>query len=194
MKNPFHFLTLFLLLGLLACSDAELESERLSSLSPILFDGSSNKSVTSAKPDSLQINASCDKTTSNIWVSESASGPFSSLSSFAGVDLSSLVESCRQNSSINLDVLKFSLVSFEKGEKNQKTLFFRASSGEEKSSVSQLDISYLPPIEPKAPKGMDLSVAAGTVSSANAKIRYKVGRPIRSISTGTVFKIQRTTQ
>jgi hypothetical protein len=183
-------LTWIVLGGLLvSCSDNTHETTRLSSLQPILFDGRTQKSIQVESASSQQVQASCDKTTNDILVSQSASGPFSSVRSYPNTSLSALIESCRKSGTFNLDIFTSNILAFTKGVKGNKVLFFQAASGSTFSTVSQLTVAYNPAITLAHPVGFSVNAGSGIASGTNVKLEYQIGKPVPNAASGTNIKV-----
>lgn len=182
--------------AILACSDNAHETTRLSSLQPILFDGSAKKSMEVKSTTSELIEASCDKTVSDILVSGGESGPFASIGGFSDVSLSDVLESCRKNGRMKLDILKSKITTFSSNKKEQKIVYFKALSGADESSVSQLDLTYNPPFTASTPVGFGVNLGAGKINSdgGSFSLQYKIGKPVPSLMKGSNLQIEPLTQ
>lgn len=176
---------------LIACSDANLETERLSSLEPILFSGQETGVVITDKVSSAMMTASCDKTTTDIKISTTPAGSFSSLSQSSALDLSSLIDNCRKMGQLKIDVLQLSLLNFTQWQKEAKSLYFKAISGPSESKVTELVVDYIPPSKPKTPVGLSYALASGEVTDGgNFKLKFKIGKPIPSVINGGSFQVR----
>lgn len=175
-----------------ACSDSAIETERLNELQPIMFSNSTDKTVITDKTASLSVPAECDKTTSEIHVATTESGPFVSIASYDGANLSRLVEDCRKSGSTSFDVLQWKLLVAPTS-KATKTLFFKAISGKTESIVTKLNVAFNPKVT-AAPRGMDFSPSGNTITSANYRMRVQMGRPFSSNTQSGNYRIKSNNQ
>ena len=183
-----------LLVFAMGCTDNAHETTRLSSLQAILFDGKMEKILSVNDTASAEITASCDRTITDVLVSDSEDGDFKSISTYAGINLSDITGNCRKTATLKVDVLKSKVCTLQKGQKAKKKVYFKAVSGEDISAASLLDLSYAPPIKANNPVGFGVSSAGGKVVGTAFSLQYKIGKPAPSSVNGTNFKIESVSQ
>lgn len=184
---------LILVLITVGCSNNEHLTERLEELQPIQFSGKSIATVTTHKPSSKKLRASCDRTTTGVLISVTGEEPWVKIEDYPGVELESMVKQCQSRGEFQVDVLKSKLIPwFKWGEKGQKKVYFRAVSGDEMASISELKVSYKPGSIPRASTRMMVYPSAGKVTNINGvSIRYKMGHPNQGLVRGSVYQIKK---
>ncbi|MCB9024699.1 MAG: hypothetical protein H6625_00140 [Bdellovibrionaceae bacterium] len=174
-----------------ACTKGQPEFALLNSLLGIQFEGKVSKTITINNLDfPIDINGSCDRTTTEILISKDKGNTWEDAKSVMGSQLS---ESCRQKGELKFKFLtdNTGFLKFTTGVASTHKLLVKAKAGSNLSSQAEINIKYEPTgtPQPKPVAGIFVTPAAGVVSSANYKMSFRV-KAANVQAEGTNYKIK----
>lgn len=174
-----------------ACTKGQPEFALLNSLLGIQFDGKVSKSVTIKNLEApIDIAGSCDRTTTQILISQDKGKTWEDAKSLLGSRLS---ENCRQKGELKFSFLTDGqgLLKFTSGQASSHNLQVMAKAGSSTSSKAEISIKYEPSgtIQPKPITGIFVTPAAGLVTGTNYKMSFRL-KASHVQTEGTNYKIK----